>query len=75
MNPIDILKAYMTNGLTPKGIVMNIVGKNPIFSNLIQMAENGDSDGVEKFARNMLKERGLDFDKELNNFKKSLNIQ
>ena len=75
MNPIEIVKNYMTKGLTPKGIVKSMAGNNPIFNNLIDMADKGDNQGVENFARNLLKERGLDLDKELSNFKKSLNIQ
>jgi hypothetical protein len=39
------------------------------------MAEKGDNKGVETFARNYLKERGLDYDKEMANMKKTLNIQ
>lgn len=75
MNPIEIVKNYMTKGLTPKGIVKSMVRNNPIFNNLIDMAEKGDNQGVETFARNMLKERGLDLDKEMENMKKTLNIQ
>ena len=41
---------------------------NPIFGNLIQMAENNDIEGLEKFARNFCKERNCDFDKEIQNF-------
>lgn len=75
MNPLEIVKNYMTKGLTPKGIVKSLVGNNPIFNNLIEMAEKGNNQGVEAFARNMLKERGLDLDKEMENMKKVLNIQ
>lgn len=75
MNPMELIKGYMTKGLTPKGIVKSMVGNNPIFNNLIDMAEKGDNQGVETFARNMLKERGLDLDKELANMKQTLNIQ
>ena len=75
MNPADIVRNFMTKGMTPKGIVKNMVGNNPIFNNLIDMAEKGDNAGVETFARNLLKERGMDLDKELADFKKSLNIQ
>jgi len=75
MNPADIVKGFITKGMTPKGIVKQMAGNNPIFNNLIDMAEKGDSKGVETFARNMLKERGLDLDKELADFKKNLNIQ
>lgn len=75
MNPVEMIKNFMTKGMTPKGIVQNMVGNNPIFNRLIDMAEKGDNQGVETFARNIMKERGLDLDKELANFKKSLNIQ
>lgn len=65
----------MTKGMTPKGMVKSMVGNNPIFNNLVEMADKGDTKGVEAFARNLLKERGLDLDKEMQNMKKTLNIQ
>jgi hypothetical protein len=75
MNPMQIIKGFMTKGMTPKGIVKNMIGNNPILGNLVEMADRGDTKGVETFARNLLKERGLDFDKEMANMKKTLNIQ
>lgn len=42
--------------------------QNPMFNNLIDMAQRGDSKGVETFARNLFKERGRDFDKEFAEF-------
>lgn len=71
MNNIELIKKFMGKGMTPKGIAMQMMGNNPIFTNLINMAEKGDNKGVEKFAKNILKERGLDFDKEFANFKKN----
>jgi hypothetical protein len=68
MNPIEMVKGFMTKGMTPKGIVKSMVGNNPIFNNLIEMAEKGDEKGVETFARNMLKERNLSFDEEFKKF-------
>lgn len=44
---------------------------NPMFSQLIEMANKGDSQGVENFARNLLKERGMDFDEEFAKFRKN----
>ena len=41
---------------------------NPIFNNLMQMAEKNDTQGLEEFARNYCKERGCDFDKEIQKF-------
>ena len=74
MNPMQLIRSYMTKGLTPKGIAKNMVGNNPIFNNLIEMADRGDRQSVEAFARNMLKERGLDLDKEMENLRRTLNI-
>lgn len=71
MNNVELIKNFMTKGMTPKGIAMQMMGNNPIFANLINMAETGNNKGVESFARNMLKEKGLDFDEELANFKKN----
>jgi hypothetical protein len=46
---------------------------NPMIKNLVEMAENGNSKGVEEFARNLYAQQGRDFDKEfgefMNNFK------
>lgn len=72
MNPTNFIKNYMLRGLTPKGIVKQIAGNNPILGNLINMAERGDNQGVENFARNMLKERGMNLDEELSKFKNTL---
>lgn len=73
-NPINMIKNMM-NGLNPKGIAMNMLknNSNPVVSNLIQMAESGNTKEIEKFAKNYFKERNRDFDKEfsdfMNNFK------
>lgn len=72
MNPMNIIKQYMTKGLTPKGILNKMSINNPILNNVITMAQNGDTKGVEDFARNICKQKGLDFDKEFNKFKDAL---
>ena len=69
MNPIDMIKQYMTQGLTPKGILNKLSINNPILNNVMNMAQTGDTKGVETFARNICKQRGLDFDEEFNKFK------
>lgn len=72
MNPTNFIKNYMLRGLTPKGIVKQLAGNNPMLGNLINMAEKGDNEGVENFARNLLKERGMSLDEELSKFKNTL---
>ena len=59
MNPTNFIKNYMLRGLTPKGIVKQLAGNNPMLGNLINMAEKGDNQGIENFARNVLKSRGF----------------
>ena len=72
MNPINAIKQYMLQGLTPKGILSRMSINNPILNNVITMAQNGDTKGVETFARNICKQRGLNFDTEFNKFKNTL---
>lgn len=75
-NPMMLLK--MMQNRNPKDFVMNMVQNNmpnnPIINNMLNLANNGDKSGVETVARNLFKERGLDFDKEftsfMSNFKK-----
>lgn len=69
MNPMQILQNFMSKGLTPQKIVERIGSNNPMMANLIKMANSGDTNGVEKFARNMFKEKGRDFDKEFSEFR------
>ena len=54
----------------PKETVINMIksNNNPMFKSLVEMAEKGDTKGIEEFARNYMKEQGKDFDKEFNNF-------
>ena len=70
MNPLNAIKGMMGIG-NPKDMAMKMLSQNnnPIFKNLIDMANKGDTKGVENFARNYMKSQGKDFDKEFNNFK------
>ena len=73
-NPMQFMN--MLSGIkSPKDAVINMIksNNNPMVKNLVEMAEKGDNEGIEKFARNMFKEQGRDFDSEIkqfmNNFK------
>lgn len=74
MNPINLIKTMMGKQ-SPKDIAMQLLkeNNNPMLNNLVGMAEKGDKQGIENFARNFFKEQGKDFDKEyamfMNNFK------
>ena len=69
MNPMQMLQSFITKGLSPQKIAKQMVGNNPMMANLIKMANAGDTEGVEKVARNMFKEKGRDFDEEFSEFK------
>lgn len=64
MNPVQFVK--MMRGGNPQKVVMDMMreqaGNNPVMRNAMQMAENGDSEGIEKLARNLCKEQGIDAD-------------
>ena len=71
-NPMQFMN--MLKGIkNPKEAVINMIksNNNPMIKNLVEMAENGNSKGVEEFARNLYAQQGKDFDKEFNNFMKN----
>ena len=72
MNPIGMLKQYILQGMTPQNILRKVNIQNPILNNVIGMAKNGDTQGVETFARNICKQKGIDFDTEYSKFRKSI---
>lgn len=72
MNPLNMIKQYMLQGLSPQNILGKLNITNPILNNVMAMAKNGDTKGVETFARNICKQRGMDFDTEFSKFKNNL---
>lgn len=65
------LQKYLANGGTPEKLLSEIMLKNPMMNNLIQMAKSGNIQNVENFARNLFREQGRDFDAEFAEFKKN----
>ena len=55
-----------------QNVIMN--NSNPILANAIQMAQNGDREGLEKMARNICKERNIDYDKEFPKFMQNFSM-
>lgn len=60
----------------PQQFVLNFVesnlGNNPFFANLIALAKENKTQEMENIARNVFKEKGLDYDSELNKMKKTM---
>ena len=71
-NPMQIIN-MLKGAKTPKEAVISMVksNNNPMIKNLVEMAEKGNSKGVEDFARNLYAQQGRDFDKEFNEFMKN----
>ena len=71
MNPMEFMKGIKN----PKQFVMNMLkqNKNPMAVQLMQMVKNGNTNQIEQFARNICKERGMDFDKSFSEFMKQIN--
>ena len=77
MTPIQIVQ-MIKNGGNPQQIVLNMLEQsatgNPIVQNLMALAKDNNKQGIENFARNLMKEKGLDFDTEFNAFRKNLGL-
>lgn len=69
MNNLESLKAFISKGGNiPDLIKKSISSNNPVMGNLIDMANRGDTKGLENFARNLFKEKGRNFDEEFSEF-------
>ena len=71
-NPLQFM-SMLKSIKNPKEAVISMVksNNNPMIKNLVEMAEKGNTEGVESFARNLFKEQGRDFDKEFGEFTKN----
>lgn len=70
--PTQLIK-MLKNG-NPQQIAMNMLQQNsngnPMIENVINMANNNNSAGIETIARNLCKSRGIDADEMMNAIKK-----
>jgi hypothetical protein len=76
VNPMDLI-TMIKNGQNPQQLVLNILEsnlaqRNPIAANLLDLAKNNRTAEIERVARNLCEQKGVDFDKEFNNFKSNL---
>lgn len=68
----------LKKGYRPEQITMNIVEQKmkgtPMGDNLIKLAHEGNGAEIEKIARNLYAQRGMDFDKEFAKFRKQFGL-
>ena len=68
----------LKKGYRPEQITMNIVESKmkgtPMGDNLIRLAHEGNGAEIERIARNLYAQRGMDFDKEFAKFRKQFGL-
>ena len=78
VNPIDIM-SMIRNGQNPQQIMLRLLeqeaSSTPLGKNLIELARQNRTSDIERIARNLAKERGIDYDKEFNAFKQKLGLK
>ena len=73
-NPMQLMN--MIKSKNPQEVIISIIGnKNPMMNNLMNLAKNGNKTEIENIARNMCKEKGIDFDKEFSSFMENFKNQ
>lgn len=77
MTPVEIIQ-MIRNGQNPQQITMSIVkerlGNTPLGANLISLAEQNKTPEIEQVVRNLMTQKGLDFDKEFSAFKQKFGL-
>lgn len=77
MNPIQVLQNFMSKGGNPQQLLQKAMGmngnNNPMIANLMSLAKSGNKEQVEQFARNICKERGINYDEEFPKFMSNFN--
>ena len=77
MNPLQLI-GMIKNGGNPQQLMMNMLqnmgGNNPMVGNVLKMAQNGDAQQLETWARNICKEKGVSFDEEFAKFRQQYGL-
>lgn len=65
--PIQLMKNLLSKSCNPRTMVLNYIklnnnNNNPMISELIDMAERGETQNVEKIARDYFSNNGMDYD-------------
>ena len=77
--PVDPnrLIQMIKQGQNPQQLMLSILegqAGSPMGRNLLNLARNGQTAEIEKIARNLCKERGMDFDQEFAKFRRMLGM-
>lgn len=70
--------SMIKSGYNPEQLMISLLEQRmkgtPMGDNLIKLAKEGNGAEIEKIARNIAAQRGMDFDKEFTAFKRQLGL-
>jgi hypothetical protein len=71
--------SMIRQGKNPQQLMLSMMENNmkgtPFGDNLINLARQGNTAEIEKIARNIAQQKGIDFDTEFNAFKQQLGVK
>ena len=77
VNPMQLIQ-MIKQGQNPQQLLMSILEgqmqNTPMGANLLQLAKQNKTAEIERIARNLAQQKGLDYDTEFNAFKKNLGL-
>lgn len=77
VNPAQLIQ-MIKSGKNPQQLMLSILQQeaqgNPMYQNLMMLAQNNRTADIEQIARNLAKERGIDFDKEFTAFRQQFGL-
>ena len=78
VDPMLIIQA-IKSGQNPQQLLLNIMKNNmshtPLGANLYRLAQEGNTPEIERIARNLAQQRGIDYDKEFPAFVHKLGLK
>lgn len=78
VDPMQIIWA-IKNGQNPQQLMLNIMknnmSQNPLGANLYKLAQEGNTSEIERIARNLAQQRGIDYDREFPAFVQKLGLK
>ena len=76
MFQLEQILQMIKSGYSPEQLVLNMMeGRmkgTPMGNNLLNLAQQGNTAEIEKIARNLASQQGIDYDKEFEAFRKKL---
>ena len=73
VNPMQLIM-MIKQGQNPQQLMINVLQQQmagtPLGDNLLNLARQNNTAGIEQIARNMAAQRGIDFDEEFEAFKR-----